>query len=99
MIGVSVLAMAILGLNLGIEFKGGADFTAPVSVNAQTTDEVRGAVKALNLPDNDDVQVITIGNNQVRVQTRSLSVDEVTQVKQAIATTVGVFRGTRSATA
>ena len=89
MIGVSVLAMAILGLNLGIEFKGGADFTAPVSVNAQTTDEVRGAVKALNLPDNDDVQVITIGNNQVRVQTRSLSVDEVSQVKQAIATAVG----------
>ena len=46
------------------------------------------------LPDNDDVQVNTIGNDQVRVQTRSLSVDEVSQVKQAIATRSAVFRWT-----
>lgn len=88
-IAISILALAILRLNLGIEFKGGADFTAPVTVTAQTNDQVRSAVESLNLPDNDDVQVITIGDNQVRVQTRSLSVDEVTQVKQAIATAVG----------
>ena len=86
---ISALAIAILGLNLGIEFKGGADFTAPVSVNAQTTDHVRTAVEALRLPDNDDVSVTTIGNGQVRVQTRTLSVDEVTQIKATIAQAVG----------
>ncbi len=89
MIGISILALSILRLNLGIEFKGGADFTAPVAVTAETPDQVREAVSALNLPDNDDVQVITIGDNQVRVQTRTLTVDEVTLVKQAIATSVG----------
>ena len=86
---ISALAIAILGLNLGIEFKGGADFTAPVSVNAQTTDHVRTAVEALRLPDNDDVSVTTIGDGQVRVQTRTLSVDEVTQIKATIAQAVG----------
>ncbi|MCW3157757.1 protein translocase subunit SecF [Micropruina sonneratiae] len=89
LLAISALAMIVLGLNLGIEFKGGADFTAPVSVTADTTDQVRSAVQALNLPDNDDVSVTTVGEDQVRVQTRSLSVDEVTQVKQAIATAVG----------
>ncbi len=87
---VSLLAIGFRGLNLGIEFKGGADFQAPVQVTAATVDDVRGAVERLNLPDNDDISVTTIGEGSVRVQTRSLSVDEVTQVKQAIATQVGV---------
>lgn len=89
LLAISALAIIVIGLNLGIEFKGGADFTAPVQVTAQTTDQVRAAVEALNLPDNDDLSVTTIGEDQVRVQTRSLDVDEVTQVKQAIATAVG----------
>ncbi|MFT4294847.1 MAG: protein translocase subunit SecF [Micropruina sp.] len=90
LLAISVLAIAILGLNLGIEFKGGADFTAPVAVKADTTDQMRTAVEQLKLPDNDDVSVTTIGEGQVRVQTRSLSVDEVTQVKAAIAKVAGV---------
>ena len=85
---ISILALSIMRLNLGIEFKGGADFTVPISAGT-TTDEMRSAVKALNLPDNDDIQVISVGENQVRVQTRSLSVDEVTKVKQALATAAG----------
>ena len=89
LMAISVLAIAVLNLNLGIEFKGGADFSAPVAVNAETTDQVRTAVERLGLPDNDDLSVTTIGDGQVRVQTRSLSVDEVTQVKAAIAQAVG----------
>lgn len=86
---ISILALSIMRLNLGIEFKGGADFSAPATVTAELPDQVRTAVEALNLPDNDDVQVTTIGGEQVRVQTRTLSVEEVTAVKQAIATAVG----------
>ncbi len=89
LLAISVLAITVLGLNLGIEFKGGADFTAPVSTTAQTTDQVRTAVEALHLPDNDDISVTLIGDNQVRVQTRVLSVDEVGLVKTAIAQAVG----------
>ena len=89
LLAISVLAITVLGLNLGIEFKGGADFTAPVSTTAQTTDQVRTAVEALHLPDNDDISVTLIGDNQVRVQTRVLSVDEVGLVKTAIAQAAG----------
>lgn len=90
LIVVSILAIAVRGLNLGIEFKGGADFQAPVVVNAQTVDTVRHAVTSLGLPDTDDISVNTIGDKTVRVQTRSLSVEEVTKVKGAIAKSVGV---------
>lgn len=86
-IALSLLALLIRGLNLGIEFKGGADFQAPIAVTATTVDDVRNSVKALGLPSMDDINVTTIGDNQVRVQTRSLTVEEVTTVKQAIATT------------
>ncbi|MFT4218037.1 MAG: protein translocase subunit SecF [Micropruina sp.] len=89
LLALSVLAIAVLHLNLGIEFKGGADFSAPVTVAEQTTDQVRTAVEALNLPNNDDVSVTTVGDGEVRVQTRSLSVDEVGLVKAAIAKAVG----------
>ena len=87
---VSILAIAFRGLSLGIEFRGGADFQAPAQVSVNTVDDVRTAVERLNLPDNDDLSVTTIGDATVRVQTRSLSTDEVTQVKQAIAGQVGV---------
>ena len=87
---ISVLAIAFLGLRLGIEFKGGADFTVPTPVTATSVDDFRGAVEALGLPDNDDVTVTTIGEGNVRVQTRSLSVEEVTSVKAALAKQGGI---------
>lgn len=87
---VSVLAIAFLGLRLGIEFKGGADFTIPTTVTTTSVDDFRGAVEALGLPDTDDVTVTTIGDGNVRVQTRSLSVDEVTSVKGALAKQAGI---------
>ena len=89
-LAICILGLAVRGLNLGIEFKGGADFQAPTQVTAQTVDEVRGAVEKLGLPDNDELTVTTVGDNTVRVQTRSLNVDEVSQVKQAIADQLGI---------
>jgi preprotein translocase subunit SecF len=86
---VAVLAIAIRGLNFGIEFRGGADFQAPVQVTATTVDDVRSAVEALALPDLDELTVTTIGDGTVRVQTPSLTTDQVSQIKQTIATEVG----------
>ncbi|MCA0251583.1 MAG: protein translocase subunit SecF [Actinobacteria bacterium] len=90
LLAICILAIGIRGLNLGIEFRGGADFQAPTAVTATTVDEVRGAVEQLGLPDNDELTVTTIGDGNVRVQTRSLSVEEVAQVKQAIAGQLGI---------
>ncbi|MEA4943098.1 MAG: protein translocase subunit SecF [Propionicimonas sp.] len=88
-LSVSILAILVRGLNFGIEFSGGADFQAPIPVASDTVDKVTNAVQALDLPDNDELTVTTIGDGTVRVQTRALSTDEVAQVKQAIADVAG----------
>ena len=87
---ISVAALGFRGINWGIEFTGGADFQAPVKVTATTIDDVRTAVAALDIA-GDDLSVTTIGDNTVRVQTQTITTDtEVTAVKAAIATAIGV---------
>lgn len=94
-ISAVVLALCILGLvvrplNLGIEFRGGADFQSAVTVTDDTVDSMREAVAATDLPDIDGTTVTTIGDSTVRVQTRALTVDEVVVVRGAIAEQTGV---------
>lgn len=89
MLAISLLALGIRGLNLGIEFTGGADFTAPVQVSSTTVGDVRGAVLNSGVKDLDGTTVLTVGKDTVRVETRSLSATEVTTVRQAIAKQVG----------
>jgi preprotein translocase subunit SecF len=91
MIAVSILSLAVRGLDFGIEFKGGADFKAATQVTAQTVDSMREALRNSGVPDLDEATVNTIGNNQVRVQTRTLDpTEEVPKVRAAIANEVGI---------
>jgi preprotein translocase subunit SecF len=91
LIGVSIIALAWRGLDFGIEFKGGADFKAATAVTSQTVDSMRDALHNSGVPDLDEATVNTIGNNQVRVQTRTLDpTEEVPKVRAAIATEVGI---------
>jgi preprotein translocase subunit SecF len=91
MIAVSILSLAFRGLDFGIEFKGGADFKATTQVTAQTVDSMREALRNSGVPDLDEATVNTIGNNQVRVQTRTLDpTEEVPKVRAAIANEVGI---------
>ncbi len=87
---ISVAALLFRGLNWGIEFRGGADFQAPITVTATTVEDVRSAVQGLNLSGADEITVTTVGSNTVRVQTPPLTETEVTQVKTAIAGVAGV---------
>lgn len=89
-IAIAILALLFRGLNLGIEFKGGVDFRAPVTVAASTVDTVQQAVTALGLPGLEEVNVTTIGTNTVSVQTLQLSTNDVTTVRATIASTVGI---------
>jgi preprotein translocase subunit SecF len=91
LIGVSLLALGLRGLDFGIEFKGGADFKAATTVTAQTVDSMKDALRNSGVPNLDDSTVNTIGNNQVRVQTRTLDpTEEVPKVRSAIANEVGI---------
>ena len=51
LITISVLALLIRGLTLGIEFEGGADFRAPVAVTAQTVDATKAALERSGVPE------------------------------------------------
>ena len=89
---ISILALLLKGLTLGIEFEGGADFQAPTKVSAgQLVQPVRDALERSGVPDLREATVNTIGDNQVRVQTRTLdTTTEVPAVRGAIGEAVGV---------
>lgn len=86
---ISVLAVSVRGLNLGIDFVGGSVFQAPVQVTSSTVDQFGRAVSATGLSDL-DLQVNTVGESTVRIQTRSLDTEDVITVREAIAEQAGV---------
>jgi preprotein translocase subunit SecF len=91
LIAVSILSIGVRGLDWGIEFEGGADFQVQAAVTDATVTEFTEAVESSGVADLGEVSVTTIGGDQVRVQTRTLDpVDEVPQVRAAIADQAGV---------
>jgi preprotein translocase subunit SecF len=91
LIAVSLLSIGIRGFQWGIEFEGGADFQVQTAVTDTTVTDMQEAVTNSGVPDLDDAIVTTVGNDQVRVQTRTLDpVNEVPLVRTAIANEAGV---------
>lgn len=88
MILVCFASFLVRGFNWGIEFKGGSVFQAPTQVNSQTISEFSDAVANSGVSEL-GAQVSTLSGNGVRVQTRSLSTDEVVQVREAVADKAG----------
>jgi preprotein translocase subunit SecF len=87
---VSVAAVLIFGLKWGIEFSGGADFRVNTTVTDTTVQDFRTAIEQSGVPDLADSSINTIGDNQVRIQTRTLDpVQEVPKVRSAIADEAG----------
>ncbi|WP_316669072.1 protein translocase subunit SecF [uncultured Propionibacterium sp.] len=91
LIVISLLAVTLRGLNLGIEFKGGSVFTVPVAqIDDGTIGQVRSAAADSGVSEVSDAQVTAVGDNTIRIQTRSLSTDEVAQMRQALADQAGI---------
>lgn len=89
-ISAVVLVLAAIGLfgrglNLGIEFKGGAEFN--VRNTTATVEQARAAVEAAGVA---DPIVQTVGANGLRIQTPALTTEQSRQVQQSLATTLGV---------
>ncbi|WP_193610435.1 protein translocase subunit SecF [Nocardioides lijunqiniae] len=93
--GVIVLlaigAIAIRGLNFGIEFTGGTEYRVPVTGQAtqETADELREAVASSGVEGAESPTATTAGNN-ILLQVEELSQEESDQVAEAIRTVVDV---------
>lgn len=87
---ISLASLGIRGLSLGIDFKGGADFIANTKVTDSTVGDFRDAVRATGVEAAQEPVVTTIGDKQVRVQTKPLDQDGVTKVRTAIAQKAGI---------
>ncbi|MFZ4497732.1 MAG: protein translocase subunit SecF [Candidatus Nanopelagicales bacterium] len=85
---VSVGALLFRGLNLGIEFRGGADFSIP---NATCSIEQARAVAESKT--GSQAIVTSAVNGTIRVQTESLTADESSVLAGELANTCGVPKG------
>jgi preprotein translocase subunit SecF len=81
---VAIGSLLIRGLNLGIEFRGGADFSIPNATcsveQARTVAEAKTGSQAI---------VTVSGNGTIRVQTEPISTAESTSLAQSLAKTCG----------
>ncbi|AEG44402.1 protein translocase subunit SecF [Isoptericola variabilis] len=85
----SVAILGVKGLTLGIDFRGGSEFT----VEGVTTTEQEPAVEAVkSVVPGEEPRVAVVGGSAVRVQTAQLDADEVEQVSGALAEAYGVER-------
>lgn len=79
------IGFVVRGFDLGIEFKGGVEFSAQVqSANAATVDELTDAVNGVAVEGLGDPIVSTSGDDSVRIQTTPLSQAEAETVSTAL---------------
>lgn len=78
---LSIGALAIQGLSLGIEFKGGSSFT--VNTSSPSVAEAREAVQEAGIASGAIVQLV--GDDKVRVQTEALEAADNNALQDALA--------------
>jgi len=83
---ISLGALIVQGLHLGLEFKGGASFT--LNKANVTIEQARTSVESINIPG--EIIVQKIGDSKVRIQTGALTSAESTAIETALTTTFGV---------
>jgi preprotein translocase subunit SecF len=79
---ISVVAFAVRGLNLGIDFEGGTQWQFTSSSGSVSVNDVRDVLEPLGLG---DAKVLILGDDSVRVQSEDLSLAEQQEVSQALA--------------
>jgi preprotein translocase subunit SecF len=83
LITISVVAFAISGLNLGIDFEGGTQWQFTVNTKSGASiSSVRNVLDPLGLG---DAKVLIVGSDAVRVQSKDLSLAEQAKVTAALA--------------
>ncbi|WP_420114700.1 protein translocase subunit SecF [Pseudactinotalea sp.] len=79
---LSVLLLLVRGINPGIEFRGGSEFT----VSGTSISDQQPARDALaQVAPEQEARVSNVGNNAVRVQTEELTEEETSELRQLLA--------------
>jgi preprotein translocase subunit SecF len=91
---IAILALSVKGLNYGLEFTGGNQFTVSnldkSEVTQDSADKLREAVGGLGIQNADAPVVTTSGDSSILVQTEELTTAESAEVTATIADTMGV---------
>ena len=83
---ISMGALLIQGLHLGLEFKGGASYT--LNKSNVTVEQARASVEGIGIPG--EIIVQKIGDAKVRIQTGALTQTEANSIESALTSTFGV---------
>jgi preprotein translocase subunit SecF len=86
LIAISILAFAVRGLNLGIDFEGGAEWQFTKTSGSVSINDVRDAMSSVGVG---DAKILIVGSNGVRVQTKDLSAADQAKVTTALAKYAG----------
>ena len=92
----AVLGLYFKGLNFGLEFRGGAQFTVSVAsseVTQDNADKLRDEVAGTGIPSAQQVVVTTAGTNSIIVETEPVTPQESDKILTTIEHTVGVSAG------
>ena len=82
---VCAVAFVVRGFNMGIEFKGGVEFTAQVQkADADAVDDMTAAVEESGVTDAGDPIVNTSGSSAVRIQVRALTQNQATTIEKSL---------------
>jgi preprotein translocase subunit SecF len=88
LIALSIATLGVRGLNLGIEFKGGAEFSVPLaSANDQSVSQARETVIAAGETPS---TVTVVGGKTVRIQTPALTTEASNALSAALAKSFSV---------
>jgi preprotein translocase subunit SecF len=91
----AVLGLYFKGLNFGLEFRGGAQFTVSVpssEVTQENADKLRNDVAGIGIPSAQQVVVTTAGTNSIIIETEPLTPAESNRIEAAIEDSVGVTK-------
>jgi len=91
----AILGLYFKGLNWGLEFRGGAQFTVsmPTSeVTQDNADKLRDDVAGTGIPSAQQVVVTTAGKNSIIIETEPLTPLESNQISTTIEDSVGVTK-------
>lgn len=82
-VAISLIGLAIFGINPSIDFKGGTDFTVTNTVRNPPQQPAYDALKAAGV--NENPKVFQMGTNGLRIQTNQLPVETETKIQFELA--------------